>query len=101
MESKLRRIQQNGIEYKPTFIKCSRCDYLWSYKGKNPYIVSCPYCKNTLTIRKHRVTSLIYEEQKRQQRDRDSPQTERVGVKASPFQSATEDWNRPGERISP
>jgi acetyl-CoA carboxylase beta subunit len=102
MEANLRRVQQTEINNnKPVLIKCSRCDYLWLYKGKNPYIVSCPYCKDTLTIRKHRVTTLINDEQKRQQRNKELPQTEQAEVRASPIQSATEDRNRSGERLSP
>lgn len=101
MEANLRRVQQTEINSnKPVLIKCSRCDYLWLYKGKNPYVVSCPYCKDTLTIRKHRVTTLFNEEQIGQQRDKESLQTEQAEVRASPFQSVTEDQNRSGERLS-
>ena len=100
MEAKLRRIRPPVNDTKPIIIKCPRCDHQWGYKGKNPYIVSCPYCKDTLTIRKHRIDPLVDGGQTRQF-NKESPQTEKVEVKASSFQSAIEDWNRSGERFSP
>ena len=88
MEAKLRSVQTSENDIKPITIKCPRCDYQWGYKGKNPYIVSCPYCKDTLTIKKHRINPLADEEQIRQHNN-ESPQTEKVEVRA--FQSAIED----------
>jgi hypothetical protein len=28
---------------------------MWTYRGKNQYITSCPHCKTTLMIRKHKL----------------------------------------------
>ena len=90
MEAKLRRVQTSKNDTKPIIIKCPRCNYQWSYKGKNPYIVSCPYCKDTLTIRKHRINPVTCVEHA-QYLNNESLQTEEVEVRASTFQSAIED----------
>lgn len=38
-------------------IACHRCGHIWSYTGNNEYIASCPHCKTTLMIQKHRLSS--------------------------------------------
>jgi DNA-directed RNA polymerase subunit RPC12/RpoP len=25
-------------------LKCKHCEHIWNYKGKNPYLTTCPYC---------------------------------------------------------
>ena len=37
-------------------LQCPRCDRPpWNYTGKNPYVATCPFCKTTVSIQKHRV----------------------------------------------
>jgi ribosomal protein L37E len=37
-------------------LQCPRCGRPpWNYTGKNPYVASCPFCKTTVSIQKHRV----------------------------------------------
>lgn len=31
------------------------CAYIWLYKGKNPFLASCPYCKGSVRIEKNKV----------------------------------------------
>ena len=33
--------------------QCGKND--WYYKGTNPYVACCPYCRTSVSIRKHRV----------------------------------------------
>jgi hypothetical protein len=39
----------------PIPIQCGRCDHTWNYRGKNEYVTSCPHCRTTVMIQKHRV----------------------------------------------
>jgi Zn finger protein HypA/HybF involved in hydrogenase expression len=43
------------FQNEPTSLHCKRCSKVWKYKGNNPYVASCPYCKTTVTIRRHKV----------------------------------------------
>ena len=38
-----------------TPIKCFHCGHKWDYKGKNPYYVTCPYCRSQVSVRKYKV----------------------------------------------
>jgi hypothetical protein len=100
MEAKLGRVQTPENDTKPIVIKCSRCNYQWGYKGRNPYIVSCPYCKDTLTIRKHRINP-VTDLKAAQHLKKESLQTEEVEDRASAFQSAIGEKNRSGECFIP
>lgn len=42
-------VTQKGI-----MMKCARDNYLWIYRGFNPYFANCPFCKSSLSIRKNR-----------------------------------------------
>ncbi|MGI9012487.1 MAG: hypothetical protein ACR2F1_15055, partial [Nitrososphaeraceae archaeon] len=33
---------------------CQRCKHEWKYKGTNPYITTCPYCRTTVTVNRKR-----------------------------------------------
>ena len=33
---------------------CQRCKHEWTYKGMNPYICTCPYCRTTVTVNRKR-----------------------------------------------
>ena len=33
-------------------LRCRRCGHIWDYKGNNPYICSCPYCRTTVSLNK-------------------------------------------------
>lgn len=39
----------------PVSLQCQRCHKRWSYRGKNPYVASCPYCHTHVWIRKNRL----------------------------------------------
>jgi Zn finger protein HypA/HybF involved in hydrogenase expression len=45
-------ILQREIRVEP--MKCHRCSHEWNYSGKNIYVATCPHCRTTLTIRKHK-----------------------------------------------
>ena len=34
----------------PITIKCHKCNHEWTYKGRNPYYVTCPQCYNKINI---------------------------------------------------
>jgi hypothetical protein len=36
-------------------IKCNRFSHSWNYGGKNIYVIICPHCRTTLSIKKHRI----------------------------------------------
>lgn len=36
-------------------LKCQRCEHEWTYKGSNPYICTCPYCRTTVTVNKKKI----------------------------------------------
>src|SRR5215203_3257153 len=45
----------NLIEKETTGTKqvvCQRCNHEWMYKGTNPYICTCPFCRTTVTLNK-------------------------------------------------
>jgi len=31
-------------------LSCHRCGNIWTYKGSNPYVANCSYCKTTIRI---------------------------------------------------
>ena len=37
------------IDY-PIELICSKCNYKWTYKGRNPYYASCPRCLNKVKV---------------------------------------------------
>jgi hypothetical protein len=38
---------------------CQRCSHEWVYKGSNPYVCTCPFCRTTVTLNKK--SSLVEE----------------------------------------
>jgi len=40
----------------PTPLRCKRCSHTWQYSGTNPYVATCPHCRTTVSIQKHRVS---------------------------------------------
>ena len=36
-------------------LKCQRCEHEWTYKGSNPYICTCPYCRTAVTVNKKKI----------------------------------------------
>jgi ribosomal protein L37E len=41
------KLQQQTVS-----LVCQRCGHSWQYKGHNPYVAICSYCKTTVQIRK-------------------------------------------------
>lgn len=39
----------------PIILICKRCGNQWPYRGNNPYVATCSYCKTTISLRKHRI----------------------------------------------
>ena len=37
---------------------CGRCLHPWNYTGKNPYVATCPFCRTSVSVRKHSVKAL-------------------------------------------
>jgi hypothetical protein len=35
-------------------LKCPRCGHEWSYRGKNPWYATCPFCLIKVSIKKYR-----------------------------------------------
>jgi rubrerythrin len=46
------KIKENKKSIK---LKCHRCDYIWNYKGINPFYAQCPFCMTTVVIKNHKV----------------------------------------------
>jgi hypothetical protein len=42
------------IQHKPITVTCKRCQNVWDYHGNNPYVVTCSFCKTTISLRKYR-----------------------------------------------
>jgi hypothetical protein len=42
------------IQQKPITVTCKRCQNVWEYHGNNPYVVTCSFCKTTISLRKFR-----------------------------------------------
>lgn len=40
---KLPNRKRETLKY-PVDITCRRCNYSWKFKGKNPYMATCPHC---------------------------------------------------------
>ena len=42
-------------------LKCknSKCNYVWEYKGENPFYATCPRCYNKVNIKKSKVEEEI------------------------------------------
>jgi len=38
-------------------LRCQKkdCQYAWDYNGKAPFFTSCPRCKGSVNVNKHRV----------------------------------------------
>ena len=41
----------------PITLTCKRCGNEWQYKGHNPYVATCTFCKTTISVLKHRKAS--------------------------------------------
>ena len=48
-------MKKTELEKKEQYLKCHRCEHFWDYRGKNIYVATCPHCKTTLTIPKHKI----------------------------------------------
>jgi PHP family Zn ribbon phosphoesterase len=33
-------------------VLCQRCGHQWTYKGTNPFVVTCPHCCTKVTLRR-------------------------------------------------
>ena len=33
-------------------VLCQRCGHQWKYKGRNAYVVTCPYCCTKVTLKR-------------------------------------------------
>jgi late competence protein required for DNA uptake (superfamily II DNA/RNA helicase) len=49
------KLIQETVENDGRKLKCQRCEHEWTYKGSNPYICTCPYCRTTVTVNKKKI----------------------------------------------
>ena len=36
-------------------VKCQRCGYEWTYKGKSKWYACCPMCRTSVNLKKRRI----------------------------------------------
>jgi hypothetical protein len=39
----------------PIVLTCKRCQNVWEYRGNNPYVAKCSFCKTSISVKKNRV----------------------------------------------
>jgi hypothetical protein len=44
-------LPQKGIK-----LKCHRCDHIWTYKGSNRFVATCPHCRTYVTLKRSKLS---------------------------------------------
>lgn len=51
LECVLRRFPREPLD-KPVKVICHKCNHKWTFKGRNPYLVTCPSCMAKTKVKK-------------------------------------------------
>jgi hypothetical protein len=73
------------VSRSPVWLFCKRCKRDWVYRGKNPYVATCSFCKTTVSVKNSKMkefernervnsptNSSVFEEARRVCSDRDT-----------------------------